>query len=539
MLIDQLYVPETNNDSIKYNKSNFYLGKVSYIKNDFCRIQVENLSILNQRKMYSETIHPGTINYNIVIDSNNGLFIGKVIESKIKSNDSVHTAFNDDNQKEIYPDILVKLKAKINSNRSFQRISNKTVSINDKSYVSTSIINDLYLESLSKKTKDQNTLNNFAVKAITGKSFEIDVNNLFKNHLLVLGSTNTGKSTSSLSIIDDLIKKDKKTLIIDPTGEYNKSFNNDSKVNHLEIGVNCGIKKDELSISEWCNIFGANNNSQPAVLLEALKILTFKKDSYIKKDKTVKDVEKDLYGYDDLDSFDFDFDKLCDQIRYDSVKESSTKYSTDAFALGSNLHLINKIKFSIQENELKKYFIDSSDGSLDNLLSAVDSFVNEENSSLYIDVSNLADNINIEKTIVNLILSRIFKIKNRQISRKKPFITFIDEAHRYIAPEESNNPLSIIAKEGRKYGIYLFLSTQRPSDINSDIISQIGTFIVHRLWNDSDLQQMRNALSPESISDIKLLETGNAILSSVNLIDDLEVHFNKSNRDHCNRTPPL
>lgn len=539
MLIDQLYVPETNNDSIKYNKSNFYLGKVSYIKNDFCRIQVENLSILNQRKMYSETIHPGTINYNIVIDSNNGLFIGKVIESKIKSNDSVHTAFNDDNQKEIYPDILVKLKAKINSNKSFQRISNKTVSINDKSYVSTSIINDLYLESLSKNTKDKNTLNTFAVKAITGKSFKIDVNNLFKNHLLVLGSTNTGKSTSSLSIIDNLIKKNKKTLIIDPTGEYNKSFNNDSKVHHLQIGVNCGIKKDELSISEWCNIFGANNNSQPAVLLEALKILTFKKDSYIKNGKTVQDVEKDLSGYEDLDSFDFNFDKLCDQIRNNSVKESGHIYSTDTFALGSNLHLINKIKFSIQENELKKYFIDSSNGSLCNLLSAVDSFVNKENSILYIDVSNLADNINVEKTIVNLILSRIFKIKNRQISRDKPFITFIDEAHRYIAPEESNNPLSTIAKEGRKYGIYLFLSTQRPSDINSDIISQIGTFIVHRLWNDSDLQQMRNALSPESISDIKLLETGNAILSSVNLIDDLELHFNKSNRDHCNQTPSL
>lgn len=539
MLIDQLYAPKSDSCSIRYNKSNFYLGKVSYIKNDVCRIQVENLSILKQRKMYSENIMPGTINYNIVIDSNNGLFIGNVIESKIKSNDYVHTEFNNDNQKEIYPDLLVRLKAVLTSNKSFQKISNKTVSINDKSYVSTSFIDDLYLESLSKYSEKENRLNDFAVKSITSKRFEIDVNDLFKNHLLVLGSTNTGKSTSSLSIIDNLVNLNKKILIIDPTGEYNESFSEDTNIKELEIGNNCFIRQENLSIADWCNIFGANENSQPAVLLEALKILTFRKDIYIKDMKSTNDVENDLSGSENLEQFDFDFDKLPIQIMNDSVKEKLGIYKKDDFILGVNMHIINKIKLILQEHELKKYFINKSSVTSNDLLDEIDQFINQENVGLYVNVSKLTDNINIEQTIVNLILSRIFMIKNRNLSKKTPFITFIDEAHRYISSNSENNQLSTIAKEGRKYGIYLFMSTQRPRDINSDIISQVGTFIVHRLWNDDDLQQMKNALNSESINKIKLLKTGNAIFSSVNLLDDLEVSFNKSRRKHFNDTPRL
>lgn len=425
------------------------------------------------------------------------------------------------------------------SNKSFQKISNKTVSINDKSYVSTSFIDDLYLESLSKYSEKENRLNDFAVKSITSKRFKIDVNDLFKNHLLVLGSTNTGKSTSSLSIIDNLINLNKKILIIDPTGEYNESFSEDTNIKKLEIGKNCFIRQENLSIADWCNIFGANENSQPAVLLEALKILTFRKDVYIKDMKSTNDVENDLSGSENLEQFDFDFDKLPIQIMNDSVKEKSGLYKKDDFILGVNMHIINKIKLILQEHELKKYFINKSSVTSNDLLDEIDRFINQENVGLYVNVSKLTDNINIEQTIVNLILSRIFMIKNRNLSKKNPFITFIDEAHRYISPNSENNQLSTIAKEGRKYGIYLFMSTQRPRDINSDIISQVGTFIVHRLWNDDDLQQMKNALNAESINKIKLLKTGNAIFSSVNLLDDLEVSFNKSRRKHFNDTPRL
>lgn len=52
---------------------------------------------------------------------------------------------------------------------------------------------------------------------------------LFNHHLLVVGATNSGKSTSALSILDKMITEKKKVLIIDPTGEYYNSFSRDEQ----------------------------------------------------------------------------------------------------------------------------------------------------------------------------------------------------------------------------------------------------------------------------------------------------------------------
>src|SRR6185503_17721168 len=55
--------------------------------------------------------------------------------------------------------------------------------------------------------------------------------------------------------------------------------------------------------------------------------------------------------------------------------------------------------------------------------------------------------------------------------------------------------LSRIAKEGRKYGVFLGLVTQRPAEIDPTIISQCSTLFVMRLSNDRDQSLMRSAVS--------------------------------------------
>jgi hypothetical protein len=44
----------------------------------------------------------------------------------------------------------------------------------------------------------------------------------------------------------------------------------------------------------------------------------------------------------------------------------------------------------------------------------------------------------------------------------------------------------LIAREGRKFGLNICLSTQRPRDLTESVLSQMGTLIVHRLTNDRD-----------------------------------------------------
>ena len=82
-----------------------------------------------------------------------------------------------------------------------------------------------------------------------------------------------------------------------------------------------------------------------------------------------------------------------------------------------------------------------------------------------------------------------------------PLLFVCEEAHRY-APADKNigfgptrRALSRIAKEGRKYGVFLGLVTQRPAEIDPTIISQCSTLFVMRLSNDRDQALIRSAVS--------------------------------------------
>ena len=77
-------------------------------------------------------------------------------------------------------------------------------------------------------------------------------------------------------------------------------------------------------------------------------------------------------------------------------------------------------------------------------------------------------------------------------------ITFVcEEAHRYVPVdktlgfEPTKRAISRIAKEGRKYGISLALLTQRPSELDTTILSQCSTILAMRLATESDQRVMR------------------------------------------------
>lgn len=102
----------------------------------------------------------------------------------------------------------------------------------------------------------------------------------------------------------------------------------------------------------------------------------------------------------------------------------------------------------------------------------------------------------------------------------------IDEAHNILNAEYRNNGddwqdyrLSVfeeIIKEGRKFGFYLTLSSQRPADISSTIMSQLHNYLIHRLVNDKDLKMLENTmptLDRNSYQMIPSLGQGEAIIT--------------------------
>src|SRR4030081_3491824 len=82
-----------------------------------------------------------------------------------------------------------------------------------------------------------------------------------------------------------------------------------------------------------------------------------------------------------------------------------------------------------------------------------------------------------------------------------PMLFICEEAHRYASADRSigfgptRRAVSRIAKEGRKYGVFLGLVTQRPAELDPTIISQCNTLFAMRLANERDQTLLRSAVS--------------------------------------------
>jgi len=112
------------------------------------------------------------------------------------------------------------------------------------------------------------------------------------------------------------------------------------------------------------------------------------------------------------------------------------------------------------------------------------------------------------KKIVPLLLAKMFYQKHRDSINNPPDKTLhfiIDEAHNILSQQSSREHeiwkdyrlemFEEIVKEGRKFGMYLTLASQRPADISPTIMSQVHNFFIHRLVNDKDLFLIDSTIS--------------------------------------------
>ena len=108
----------------------------------------------------------------------------------------------------------------------------------------------------------------------------------------------------------------------------------------------------------------------------------------------------------------------------------------------------------------------------------------------------------VEDEIVELVASilarMIFQLLRQAEPRNRfPVHLLLEEAHRYIAQTPSRYAIDAsriyerIAKEGRKYGLFLIAASQRPSELSKTVLSQCSNFVVHRIQNPDDLSYIR------------------------------------------------
>lgn len=139
------------------------------------------------------------------------------------------------------------------------------------------------------------------------------------------------------------------------------------------------------------------------------------------------------------------------------------------------------------------------------------------------------------KKLIPLLLST--KLYNSHRSEKRNITSLniiIDEAHNILSYESLRESetwkdfrletFEEIIKEGRKFGVFLTIASQRPSDISATIISQLHNYFIHRLVNNKDLEMIEKAVSyldKLSIESLPILPVGACVLSGI--IADLPV----------------
>lgn len=114
----------------------------------------------------------------------------------------------------------------------------------------------------------------------------------------------------------------------------------------------------------------------------------------------------------------------------------------------------------------------------------------------------------------------------------------MDEAHRYIRKNGGyilrENIFEKIAREGRKYSLYLMISSQRPSELSETVLSQCGNYIVHRIQNEVDLKYVYSVLpyfSEDFNSKIKQSVPGEALIFGSCVPMPLQIYVPRANPD--------
>lgn len=147
--------------------------------------------------------------------------------------------------------------------------------------------------------------------------------------------------------------------------------------------------------------------------------------------------------------------------------------------------------------------INASTLSLEKVIEVIDDVELESPPLLFISLKKCNQEI---KKIIPMMIAKCSFIENKKKeSSQKSFHLIIDEAHNILS-EISNRESETwkdyrlelfeeIIKEGRKFGYFLTIASQRPADISPTIISQIHNYFLHRLVSENDIYLLKNSIN--------------------------------------------
>lgn len=404
----------------------------------------------------------------------------------------------------------------------------------------------------------------------------VDINKLITRHSAVVGTTGSGKSTTVASIMNALSDAEKypssRILILDIHGEYGAALKDRANIYKVNPDKDNNSEKElhipfwALNSEELCELtFGEfNSEKDKNIILE--RIQKYKIDSlnkYSRKGANIDSLSVDspipfsihqmwaelftetLGTYykkagnipSENIAYELDDDEnelkgnpeegippVFKMVKNDQGDDEKIHHMPSAPNLGKQLTLLGsklripRYNFIFRPGTWKPEHDGKVDSDLDDLL---EGWIGSEKPITILDLSGIP--VDILHTIIGALLrilyEALFWARNlSQGGRNRPLLMVMEEAHLYLNDETKSMASSVvqrIVKEGRKYGIGAMIVSQRPSEINSTILSQCGTFFALRLANATDRSHITSALSDnlEGLTNmLPTLRTGEAII---------------------------
>lgn len=551
----------------------YFIGYVSQVTPQYVKVHFPSSTLLSKFIFSGEEFNGGLVGTYISIEGENYGFVGQLQEIEVPEKERLSLSETAFKNQEFHPTAKAEILLSFDlfDMGRVMKGANVYPTIGAKVFVCTREFVQKYVQGFGQKKGDEILINIGYLNSDNQTEVTVSQQSFFGRHCAVVGTTGGGKSWSLSKLIEEARKNNTKCILLDPTGEYANL-----QGQHCILAQNSYFSYKKLTVSDLFFLLKPSERVQAPKLLEAIKTLKTLEiakekgglDGYF-PDGTSKDfldkinknkiefVKFQREHYEEIDSNELDFDikHLARQIQCECVWDvgngGSNSWGGKSEQDASNcISLVTRTNAFVNDKNYKTILGIGDLGEQEDLAETLAKFadVGNDKTLLRIGFEEVGYDFNVREIIANALAKYLLNLARCKVFKEKPTIFFLDEAHQFLNKKVADdgftayslNAFDQIAKECRKYGLFLCIATQMPRDIPVGTLSQMGTFLVHRLINYNDKEAIKQSCATANSSTLAYLPVlgeGEAILTGVDFPMPLLLKISPPNAKPDSETP--
>jgi hypothetical protein len=325
----------------------------------------------------------------------------------------------------------------------------------------------------------------------------VDVEEMLSKHFAVLGSTGVGKSSGVSLLLNEILRSrpNLRIFLLDVHNEYGRCFGDRSLVLNPR---NLKLPFWLFNFEEIVDVLFAGRPGVPEELDILAEVIPMAKGIYTQYQNAdrvgLKRIDPKSIGYTADTPVPY---RLVDLISL--IDERMGKLENRSSRIIYH-KLISRIE-TVRNDPRYAFMFDNANVGGDTMAEVISHLFRLPANGRPMTIMQLAGfPAEVVDSVVSVLCRMAFDF-GLWSDGVSPLLFVCEEAHRYAAADRNigfgptRKAVSRIAKEGRKYGVYLGLVTQRPAELDATIISQCNTLFAMRLANDRDQALLRSAVS--------------------------------------------